>query len=74
MSPDHQPVKKSEPGFANAVKSAASAAFGVQSQSNRERDFTTGKPAHFLAAGLLLTLVFIIGLGLLVKFVLATAT
>lgn len=62
----------STPGLISAVRSAASAALGVQSQANRERDFTSGKPAHFIIAGVLLTLVFLISIGLFVKFMIAT--
>jgi len=38
--------------------SIASAALGVQSQKNRERDFTHGKPLHFIVLGVLCTALF----------------
>ena len=59
-------------GFLNVMKSALSAAFGVQSNANRERDFNQGKPIHFIAAGLVVTLLFIAALVLLVKLVIAS--
>ena len=64
---------RSGTGFFNVLKSALSAAFGVQSNKNRERDFTHGKPIHFIIAGILLTLTFLLIIGLLVKIMLSTA-
>lgn len=61
-------------GLANVLKSAAAAAFGVQSQANRERDFTSGKPIHFIIAGVLATLIFLVCVGLFVKIMIATNT
>lgn len=60
-------------GFINVLKSAMSAAFGVQSSKNRERDFTQGKPIHFIIAGIFLTLSFLLFIGLMVKIMIATA-
>lgn len=37
------------------MQSVAWAFFGVQSHRNRVRDFTVGKPLHFIVVGLLLT-------------------
>ncbi|WP_158155660.1 DUF2970 domain-containing protein [Pseudomonas sp.] len=51
------------------LHSIIAAAFGVQSQKNRERDFTHGKPAHFIALGIVCTVVFALGLFALVKLV-----
>lgn len=61
-------------GLVNVLKSAAAAAFGVQSQSNRENDFQHGKPVHFIIAGILMTLLFLGGVGLFVKFMISTST
>lgn len=61
-------------GFTGALKSAAAAAFGVQSQANRERDFSQGKPIHFIVAGIAATLIFILGVILFVKIMLATGS
>jgi hypothetical protein len=60
-------------GFFNVLKSALSAAFGVQSNANRERDFKHGKPIHFIAAGLIVTLVFIAAVVLMVKVMIASS-
>jgi len=60
-------------GFFNVLKSAIAAAFGVQSSKNRERDFKHGKPIHFIAAGILLTITFLLLIGLLVKVMISTS-
>jgi len=44
--------------------------FGVQSSKNRERDFTKGKPIHYVVVGLLFTVIFILTLVGVVKLVL----
>jgi uncharacterized membrane protein YhdT len=61
------------PTLLQVVKSVLAAFFGVQSETNRERDFTQGNPAHFILAGLLLTLVFVLVLWGIVKLVLTIA-
>lgn len=49
------------------------AVLGVQSSRNRERDFTHGKAIHFVAAGILFTVLFVVGMILLVNLVLSGA-
>ncbi|WP_437883405.1 DUF2970 domain-containing protein [Pseudomonas sp. LRF_L74] len=44
--------------FRQILYSVLAAAFGVQSGKNRQRDFSRGKPSHFIAIGILSTLVF----------------
>ncbi|OED39269.1 hypothetical protein AB833_17265 [Chromatiales bacterium (ex Bugula neritina AB1)] len=65
-------AEKSGTGLLNVMKSAAAAAFGVQSQANREKDFENGKPLHFIIAGILMTLLFLAGVGLFVQYMIAT--
>ncbi|MET1077961.1 MAG: DUF2970 domain-containing protein [Pseudomonas sp.] len=55
------------------LHSVLAAAFGVQSGKNRERDFTQGKPSHFIILGLLFTLVFVLVIFGVVKLVLHLA-
>ncbi|WP_263142795.1 DUF2970 domain-containing protein [Pseudomonas sp. RIT-PI-AD] len=62
--------REKTPTFWQMLHSVVAAAFGVQSGKNRERDFTHGKPSHFLLLGLLFTLVFIAVLFGLVKLIL----
>lgn len=40
------------------LHSVMAAAFGVQSHKNRARDFTHGKPSHFVILGVVFTAVF----------------
>jgi len=64
---------RSGTGFWNVVQSVAAAMIGVQSSKNKERDFTHGKPVHFIVGGVLGTLLFILVVWLLVKYLLATS-
>ena len=61
-------------GFINVMKSALSAALGIQSNANRERDFQHGKPVHFIVAGIAVTLLFIVLVAMMVKFMIASST
>lgn len=40
--------------------SVLSAAFGVQSSKNKERDFARGKPIQFIIVGVIFTAVFVL--------------
>lgn len=60
-------------GFWNVVQSVGAALIGVQSRKNRERDFTHGKPIHFIVGGIVGTLLFLFAVWLLVQYVLATS-
>ncbi|NGY03699.1 DUF2970 domain-containing protein [Solimonas terrae] len=55
------------------VQSVSAAMFGVQSSKNRKRDFSRGKPLHFIVIGLLMVGVFIGVLVLIVKILLHNA-
>ena len=56
------------------IASTIAAAFGVQSSRNRARDFNAGKPSHFIVAGIVFTVLFVVGMILLVRLVLSTAS
>mgnify|MGYP000377364212 CR=1 FL=1 len=45
--------------ISNTVKSVAAAFFGVQSNKNREHDFSQGKLSHFIIVGVLGVVLFI---------------
>jgi len=45
------------------------AAFGVQSKENKVRDFTRGKPVHFIIAGVTFTLALLVSLVVVVALV-----
>lgn len=59
-------------GFLAVMQSVGAAMLGVQSSRNKERDFTHGKPVHFIIGGLIGTLIFLLLIGLLVKYLIAT--
>ena len=61
------------PTFWQMLHSILAAAFGVQSGKNRARDFTHGRPSHFVALGILFTVVFALTLFGIVKLVLLLA-
>lgn len=61
------------PGFFDVVRSVGAAFFGVQSEANRQRDFTHGKLVHYIVAGALATIVLIGTIWGIVQLVLATA-
>lgn len=66
--PDKDPMT-----FWQVLLSVLAAAFGVQSEKNRQRDFSRGRPIHFVLVGVLATLLFIVLLYGLVRLVLGLA-
>ena len=58
--------------FWQVAMSTIAAAFGVQSRANRERDFTRGKPIHFIVAGIVFTVLFVLIVAFVVRTVLST--
>ena len=58
--------KESESSLKDVVGSVAAAFFGVQSDKNRERDFSKGKFSHFVVVGLIGVVLFV---GVLVAIV-----
>ena len=68
-SPDSQHLS-----FFALFTSVMSAFIGVQSNANRERDFSKGKPSHFIFIGLFFGLAFILTLVGVVKLVMAFAS
>lgn len=57
----------------HVVTSVLAAMFGVQSEQNRQRDFSEGNPWLFIVTGAMMTLLLILVLWLAVKLVLANA-
>ena len=49
--------------------SVLAAGFGVQSKENKVRDFTRGKPVHFIIAGVAFTLALLVTLVVVVALV-----
>jgi hypothetical protein len=59
--------------LASVVRSVLAAAFGVQSNRNKERDFSQGNYRHFIVAGLVFTILFVLTLVVVVQLVLGGA-
>lgn len=60
------------PSIKNTFKSVAAAFFGVQSNKNRENDFTQGKLSHFIMAGIIGVIIFVATLVAVVNWVIPT--
>lgn len=56
--------------FGEMLQSVLAAAFGVQSSKHRSRDFSRGKPSHFVILGVLFTAVFVLVIFSVVQLVL----
>lgn len=63
------PVDNKPPTLLQMMHSVLAAAFGVQSGKNRARDFTHGKPSHFVMLGIAFTVIFALTLFGIVKLV-----
>lgn len=70
QSPTEDPAGGSL-SFWQVLGSTLAAAFGVQTQKNRERDFSRGKASHFIAMGIGFTVVFVLIMVSVVSFVLS---
>ncbi len=66
-------TEQQHPGLLNVFKSVMAGFFGVQSSKNRERDFTHGKPIHYIIVGLVFTVIFILSVWGVVSLVLRLA-
>lgn len=70
--PNKQPERE-HMSLKETLSSVLAAALGVQSNKARERDFTKGKPSHFIIAGIGFTLIFVLIIFGVVKGVLHLA-
>lgn len=59
------------PGFWQVVQSILAAAFGVQTEEARRRDFTRGNPLAYIIGGVVFTVVLIVLLVVVVRIVLS---
>ena len=66
-------TQQQPPGLVEVIKSVLASFFGVQSSKRRERDFTHGKPIHYILVGLLATVLFILIIWSVVSLVLYLA-
>jgi len=56
---EQQSQDQQKPGALDLLKSTLSAAIGVQSNANREKDFKHGNIKTFVLAGIIFTILFI---------------
>ncbi|MBT8138136.1 MAG: DUF2970 domain-containing protein [Gammaproteobacteria bacterium] len=56
------------------IKSTVAAAFGVQSEANRQKDFDSRNGVYiYIASGIIFTVLFVFGVAWIVRMVLASA-
>ena len=67
-------AQRDKPRMLDIIKSVLASFFGVQSDKNRKRDFQQGNPLHFIVAGLFLTVIFILLIVGIVKYILYSST
>lgn len=68
-----QSDRNHKPTMLQVAASVASAALGVQSTKNRERDFRKGSPARFVIMGIIGTALFVLTVVTVVRLVLRSA-
>lgn len=68
----NEQVSERPPGVLDVFKSVGAAFFGVQTEANRRRDFTHGKLHHYVIAGAIATVVFVLVLVVIVRIILAS--
>ena len=56
--------------FWELIGSTLAAAIGVQKKSNKERDFSRGRPLQFILAGVIFTALFVLAVVAVVQLVL----
>lgn len=54
------PDSENSPGAISIALSVIAAAFGVQTEANRERDFEHGNPVVYIIAGIIFTVLFVL--------------
>lgn len=70
---DHDHESGRSPSLKEILISILGAAFGVQSERVRQRDFAKGRPAVFIVGGVAFTIIFVLVLILIVNLVLKSA-
>lgn len=73
MNNETKPQKEKSVNTLTIVASLFAGWFGVQTNENRERDFTHGKAHHFIIGGIIFAVLFILIVVGIVKLVMATA-
>ena len=68
-----QPPAIKPPSLLDTIFSVLASFFGVQSEKNRRRDFTSGNPVLFIGVAIVLTVVFVLSLIVIVRIMLSNA-
>lgn len=68
-----QPPEEPPPSLWQTIASVAASFFGVQSSKNRKRDFSKGKPLHFVLVALGMTVAFVLVVWVAVRLALHSA-
>lgn len=72
MSQDLKDLSKRKLNFFQTLKAISWAMFGVRKGKGYEEDIAKLNPVHLVIAGLLFGVIFVVGLVMLVKWVVAT--
>ncbi|MBM4201303.1 MAG: DUF2970 domain-containing protein [Gammaproteobacteria bacterium] len=70
---NHRPPGADKPSLLTIIGSALAAAFGVQSERKRLRDFQHGSPTTFVLVGIAMTVMLVLAIYLVVRVVLSAA-
>jgi hypothetical protein len=62
-------IEQGDLALCQVMGSVFAASFGVQSKGNKVRDFQNGKPVHFIIAGLVFTVLFLVSLVTVVNLI-----
>lgn len=73
MSTHNDSHDRRRPTIWQIIMSVLAAAFGVQSQQARARDFTHGNPAAYIIGGIIFTVLFVLILVAIVRLALRAA-
>jgi len=68
-APPREAPEDADLSLLQVMGSVLAAGFGVQSKENKVRDFTRGKPLHFIIAGVVFTLALLVSLVVVVTLV-----
>ena len=71
QGPDQNSDQPKPPTLLQIAFSVVAAAFGVQTNKNRQRDFAGGNPVVFIVTGLIFTVLFVLSIIGVVTLVLA---
>lgn len=74
MTKQSSDASKKKLSFFQVFSSVVASFAGVQSNEKRERDFTQGRASHFIIVGVILTLLFILGVWGVVNVAMSLAT